>query len=41
MTTLWVSLDFTAFRNLLVGYLTKGRLVGLGARLCGRRIADW
>ena len=41
MKTLWARLDFTASKNLLVGYLTNGRLIGLEARLCGRSIADW
>ena len=41
MKTLSASLDLTAFKNLLVGYLTNGRLERLGARFCGRPIADW
>ena len=41
MKTQWARLDFTAFKNLLVGYLTNGRLIRLRAKLCGRPIADW
>ena len=29
----WSKLDFTAFKNPLVGSLTNGRLAGLGVRL--------
>ena len=36
----WARLNFTAFKNLLVVYLTNGRLVGLVARPNGRPIAD-
>ena len=31
MKTQWAKLDFTVFKNLLLGYLTNGRLVGIGA----------
>ena len=41
MKALWAGLDFTAFKNLLVGYLPNDRLVDSRARLCGRPIADW
>ena len=40
MKTQLARLDFTATKNLLVGYLTKGRLVGLAARLYGRPLGD-